>query len=284
MVEFKQLDQLLQSMNNYRPIDRQQVKALDQEARIEHVWSSNAIEGSTLDKYETASILNRGMTVHGEAVKDVLAAIDLNEAYDYMMDLASRKQRLTQSIIRDLNRLSIAKTHPEWAGVYRIESVWPNGLETEPYLEPFEIPSAMGDLVDWANENQDKFHPVQYAANLHFKFVAIHPFRDGNGRTARLLMNLALTEAGYPVVNIFPDAKSRTQYMEVLAESRRKDDPAAFEQLIAEYTKKTLTKRIKVLQLNEQNIKQARKETNLPKNFGRKATEQGTDLLPKSDR
>lgn len=87
-------------MNQYRPLDK--------DTRIEHVWSSNAIEGSTLNKYETASILNKGMTVHGELVKDVLAAIDLN-------------------------RLSIAKTHPDWADVYRVVEVWPNGLETEPY-------------------------------------------------------------------------------------------------------------------------------------------------------
>lgn len=112
-------------MNQYRPLDK--------DTRIEHVWSSNAIEGSTLNKYETASILTSGMTVHGELVKDVLAAIDLNKAYDYMIDLASRKQPLTQSIIRDLNRLSIAKAYLDWAGVYRVVEVWPNGLETEPY-------------------------------------------------------------------------------------------------------------------------------------------------------
>lgn len=79
-------------MNSYRPLDKEQVRALEQDTRIEHVWSSNVIKGSTLNKYETASILNKGMTVYGESVKDVLAAIDLNEAYDYMMDLASRKQ------------------------------------------------------------------------------------------------------------------------------------------------------------------------------------------------
>ena len=150
-------------MNSYRPLDKEQVRALEQDTRIEHVWSSNVIKGSTLNKYETVSSLNKGMTVHGESVKDVLAAIDLNEAYDYMMDLASRKQPLNQSIIRDLNRLSIAKTHPDWAGVYR---------------EPFEIEAAMGDLVDWANENRDRLHRVQYAADLYLKFVSIHPFRD----------------------------------------------------------------------------------------------------------
>lgn len=147
------------------------------------------------------------MTIHGEPVKDILAAIDLNEAYDYMMDLATRRQPLTQSIIRDLNRLSIAKTHP-----------------------------------------------IQYAADLHWKFVAIHLFRDGNGRTARLLLNLALTESGYPVINVSPDEKSRNTYMEVLAESRRENKPKIFENLIGEYAENVL---------NEHNIEQAKKETNL---------------------
>lgn len=262
----KRLTELLNQINNYHPsLDQEQIEALNLDTRIEHVWSSNAIEGSTLNKYETASILNKGMTVHGEPVKDVLAAIDLNEAYDYMMDLASRKQPLTQSIIRDLNRLSIAKTHPDWAGVYRVVEAWPNGLETEPYLEPFEIEAAMGDLVDWANKNRDHLHPVQYAADLHLKFVSIHPFRDGNGRTARLLMNLALTEAGYPVINVFPDEKSRNEYMDVLATSRREKKPQLFEDLIGKYAEKTLLKRIKILQLNEHNIEQAKKETNLSK-------------------
>ena len=121
----------------------------------------------------------------------------------------------------------------------------------------------MGDLVDWANENKDKLHPVQYAADLHLKFVSIHPFRDGNGRTARLLMNLALTEVGYPVVNVFPDEKLRNRYMDVLAKARRDNNAKIFEDLIAEYTEAALTKRIKILQLNEHNIEQARKETNL---------------------
>jgi Fic family protein len=178
------LNRLLAEMNEYRPLDEKQVRELNRNVRIEHVWSSNAIEGSSLDQYETASILNNGITIHGESVKDVLAAIDLNQAYEYMMDLAVKKQKLTQSIIRDLNRLSLAKPHPEWGGIYRAISVRPKGLEAEPYLAPFEIPSSMQELVDCANSAAENMHPVKYAADLHFKFVAIHPFRDGNGRTA----------------------------------------------------------------------------------------------------
>ncbi|WP_256978269.1 Fic family protein [Lactobacillus taiwanensis] len=121
---------------------------------------------------------------------------------------------------------------------------------------------AMGDLVDWAN-NKDKIHPVKYAADLYFKFVSIHPFRDGNCRTARLLMNLALIEAGYPAVNVFSDEKSRNKYMDVLAKSRRENDPEIFENLIGEYAKKAVKNHIKILELNEHNIEQARKEINL---------------------
>jgi Fic family protein len=244
------LNRLLAEMNEYRPLDEKQVRELNRNVRIEHVWSSNAIEGSSLDQYETASILNNGITIHGESVKDVLAAIDLNQAYEYMMDLAVKKQKLTQSIIRDLNRLSLAKPHPEWGGIYRAISVRPKGLEAEPYLAPFEIPSSMQELVDCANSAAENMHPVKYAADLHFKFVAIHPFRDGNGRTARLLMNLSLTEAGYPVVNVFPDKKSRNEYMSALAESRRQNNPVSFENLIARYTERTLQKRIEILRLN----------------------------------
>nr|WP_285816799.1 Fic family protein [Lactobacillus taiwanensis] len=120
----------------------------------------------------------------------------------------------------------------------------------------------MRDLVDWTN-NKDKIYPVKYAADLYFKFVSIHPFRDGNCRTARLLMNLALTEAGYLVVNVFPDKKSRNKYMDVLAKSRRENDPEIFENLIGEYAKKALKNHIKILELNEHNIEQARKEINL---------------------
>lgn len=78
----------------------------------------------------------------------------------------------------------------------------------------------MQQLQAWSNEVQDKLHPVQYATDLHQKFVTIHPFKDGNGRTARLLMNLVLTENGYPVVNVNPSKPAREQYMKALAVSQ----------------------------------------------------------------
>lgn len=81
--------------------------------------------------------------------------------------------------------------------------------------------------------------------------MSIHPFVDGNGRTARLLMNFALSEAGYPVVSIMPDKKSRNEYMEALATSRATGNLVPFEELVADYTISTLKKRINILRQNE---------------------------------
>ena len=261
----RRITALKTEMDRFRPLSQQQVRQLEKETRIEHVWSSNAIEGNRLDRFETASILNTGVTVHGASVKDILETLDLNEAYEYMMSLASKKEPLTQTTIRDLNRIVTLQTTSDKseAGVYRAVSVWPNGLENHPYVSPINIRPSMDQLIEWANKNQGKLHPVIYAADLHLRFVAIHPFIDGNGRTARLLMNLALAQSGYPVINVQPDRQERYAYMDRL-ERARSGDAQAFEQLIANYVEAELKRRIETLKLNEKNIREAENEKRLP--------------------
>lgn len=282
-MNIKEIEKLRNDMEKYRPLDVDQIRALNKDIRVEHIWSSNAIEGSKIDKYETEAIIDKGITIHSESIGDVLSTIDLNEAYDYMLDLASHKQPLTQTAIRDLNRLALAKTHPEWGGEYRTLEVHPAKTDFNPYSEPFDIRPEMDELIEWSKTAQKKLHPVQYAADLHYKFVTIHPFRDGNGRTARLLMSLALAESGYPVVNIMPDKESREKYMEVLLESQKENDPTKFEDLVGDYTKRTLEKRIKILQLNEENKREAQTDTNLNKQkrlkeqYKRHLNQQGLD-------
>lgn len=256
---------LKQQIDQHRPLPKSVVDRLNQDIKVEHVWSSNAIEGNTLTKYETASIINHGMTIDGKSVRETLEAVDLTKAYDYMMDLVSQKQPLTETIIRDLNRLVTLNTaeSTELAGVYRVTEAWPSGFEKEPYCPPFDIRPQMQDLIRWSNQHQAQLHPVIYAADLHYRFVSIHPFSDGNGRTARLLMNLALTQAGYPVVNLQPDQASRSKYIEILANARRDQDPTNFETLISQNVLSTLQKRLKVIRLYDQNRLQARQQTNL---------------------
>lgn len=264
-MDTNKLTELRKEIDKYRPLDSDQIRALNKDIRVEHIWSSNAIEGSKIDKFETEAIINKGITIHGESIGDVLSTIDLNEAYDYMLDLASHKQPLSQTTIRDLNRFTLAKTHPEWGGEYRVLEVHPAKTDFNPYTEPFDIRPEMDNLIEWSRKAQKEMHPVKYAADLHYKFVTIHPFRDGNGRTARLLMSLALTENGYPVVNIMPDKESREEYMETLLDSQKRHDPTAFEDLVGKYTERTLKKRIQILQLNEKNKEEAREETRFSK-------------------
>lgn len=98
MADFAKLTELKNKIDTYRPLPKYEQELLDADVKIDHVWSSNAIEGSTLTRNETESILKKGLTIHGKSVAEVLDTLDLSEAYDYMMDLASQAQTLTQLI------------------------------------------------------------------------------------------------------------------------------------------------------------------------------------------
>ena len=228
------VNQKLEKLSLLKPSTKTEVRRLAKEAKLEHVWSSNALEGNSLTLEETSSIINDGITV-GKSVKETLEAINLSQAYDYMLLLAEDKQELTESVTKKLNRLvmfNTAKTH-ELAGTYRKGKAWPKGYEDQPYVNPIAIADKMKQLINWSKENKERLHPVIYAADLHQKFVSIHPFSDGNGRTARLLMNLVLIRANYPVINISP--KARQEYMTALAESRENGKVKIFEKFIIRY-------------------------------------------------
>lgn len=228
------VDQKLKKLSLLKPLTKAKVRRLARQAKLEHVWSSNALEGNSLTLEETSSTINDGITV-GKSVKETLETINLSQAYDYMLLLAEDKQELTETVIKKLNRLvmfNTVQTH-ELAGTYRKTKAWPKGYEDQPYVNPTAIADNMKQLINWSKENKERLHPVIYAADLHQKFVSIHPFTDGNGRTARLLMNLALIQANYPVINISPTA--RQGYMTALAESRKNGKVEIFEKFITEY-------------------------------------------------
>lgn len=228
------VDQKLEKLSLLKPLTEDKARRLAKKAKLEHVWSSNALESNSLTLDQTASIINDGITV-GKSVRETLEAINLSQAYDYMLMLAESKQELTESVIKKLNRLvmfNTAQTH-ELAGTYRKGKAWPKGYEDQPYVNPTAIADNMKQLINWSKENKERLHPVIYAADLHQKFVSIQPFTDGNGRTVRLLMNLALIQANYPVININPTA--RQEYMTALAESRENSKVEIFEKFITEY-------------------------------------------------
>jgi Fic family protein len=167
------------------------------------------------------------------------------------------KQRLTVDIIKEINILVrkadeyrvIDSQDP--TGEYRVVAVYPYGVEGVKYADPHDIPAEMEKLTEWNADARISLHPVLYAALLHLKFVTIHPYTNGNGRTARLLMEFALTSNSYPITNIQSDKETRLAYIEALASSQRENEPSYFVSFVCGRVEKELDFRIETLKMNE---------------------------------
>ncbi|MDT2620874.1 Fic family protein [Lactococcus petauri] len=261
-MEFNEIDRLKTEMDNYRPLSLTEVKEIERQKKMDHIWSSSAIEGNTLTKYETISFLETGLTVSGKPIKDYLEILDLNEAFDFVKELSTQDIQYTLVDIMDINRIATLKTSTSLgeAGKLRRIDVWPNGFPEEKYVSPSKIEDEMKAFLKWYNEDKT-LHPVEKAALTHFKLVSIHPFIDGNGRTSRLLMNMELMKHGYPIINIQPDKESRQAYMEALQVGRNTNDTTKFVKLVSEYVKSELSERIEILKFNQKEDQKLEKKS-----------------------
>nr|WP_314463113.1 Fic family protein [uncultured Clostridium sp.] len=233
------LNELLQKADSYkkritsaRPLAREELNSLDDYFRVGFTYTSNALEGNTLTISETKILLEDGLTVAGRPLKDCYEAVGHGSAYDFMLDLARQQDMIiTEDHIKKLHRLFYQKVDSDQAGQYRTIQVYISGTEYVP-PSPGEVPGLMKHLADQIQSSRSSLHPIELAAIAHKRLVDIHPFIDGNGRTARLLMNLILVNTGYGVVSIPPIW--RNDYINALSASRRLNDMEPFTTLIAE--------------------------------------------------
>lgn len=213
--KLEQIDKLKAWLDEFRPFDPTIVAELKKLYDVRFTYNSNAIEGNTLTQSETELVLTKGITVGGKTLDEHLEVIGHKEAINYIEILAQKATEINQGEIKQIHNLILRKIHPEEAGSYRTLDVMAAGTN---YLYPphYLLSQLMGDFVSWLNsEAALSLHPVEYASIAHYRFVSIHPFRDGNGRTARLLMNLLLIRAGYPIVVI--NNQIRNDYINALA-------------------------------------------------------------------
>lgn len=215
---FQNLTSKKQVLDKYRPLPQELEKNLDDWFRIELTYTSNAIEGNTLNRQETAQIVEKGLTVEGKTLREHLEAKNTAEAYDFIKTLINKK-KIAESEILDIHRIVLQKIDDHNAGKYRDIAVRIAGSEVI-LPNPMKVPELMNEFVVWLN--QAKEHPVKIALEAHFKFVSIHPFTDGNGRTARLLMNLILLKNGY--IPIFIKKEERRKYISALEKGQLTDD------------------------------------------------------------
>lgn len=212
-------DKLQEKIRAHRPLDAYEMKQLKEYFRIGLTYTSNALEGNSLTETETKVVLEDGITIGGKPLKDHFEAVGHSEAFDLLYRLAEH-QDITEDGILALHRLFYYRIDSQSAGKYRERNVIITGTDFNPPA-PADVPPAMQEFLRKLPSLR-QLHVVEYAAMLHLNLVTIHPFIDGSGRAARLLMNLALLQAGYPITIIPPII--RADYISALRESNKGDD------------------------------------------------------------
>ena len=212
-----------------RPLPPAAVRWLRERLTLEWIYNSNAIEGNTLTLHETRLILETGLTIGGKSLREHFEVLNHRQAIDYVESLVAAgarqpgrgERRVTPAEVRQIHRLVLARIDDGEAGQYRKLPVHIAGAGHRP-PEAWQVPQLVSDWSDWLAGPALALQPVVRAALAHHRLVAIHPFADGNGRTARLVMNLLLMADGYPPVVI--EKAQRRQYYRVLARADGGDD------------------------------------------------------------
>lgn len=211
--------------------------------RIKNIYHSNAIEGNSLDVGETRLVVEQGLTLTGKPLKDQAEAKNLSAALDFLEELAGNPERpITESDVRQIHFLVLTGIDGANAGKYRTVPVEIGGSQFKP-AGPESVSSEMKRFGDWLQEASvpgTAFAPeeaILAASAAHTWFVTVHPFIDGNGRVARLLMNLMLMRFGFPIAVISRD--DRLRYYDAL-EISQASDLTAFVALVCECLEESL--------------------------------------------
>ena len=181
--------------------------SLEHKLEIELTHGSTAIEGNTLTLRETQLLIDEGIAPSGsKRLREIYETVNHHKAVLMMREWVREGRSCEEAHMGHLRQMVMEKIDDERAGRYRVDRVMVTGAPQQP-LRPALVPEAMRQLFAWIGTCD--LQPVLLAGEAHYRFVKIHPFYDGNGRTARLLMNWLLLDAGYPLTVIPAEARSR---------------------------------------------------------------------------
>lgn len=215
----QRLDNLHLEIGKFRQegeLDQLSKEKLRDHFRTQHIFHSAGIEGNRLTLQETMLVLKEGITITEKSIQDTIEVKNLGLAFDFFYELAQQDTPISENYLKQIHQLVVGNDPYLNAGNYRNVGVVITGSEHTP-PEPFEVPFKMQELMDWLHENFDQENPIVLAAVAHHEMAKIHPFADGNGRTARLLLNLILMKKGYPICSI--KRTERPRYYEAMSEA-----------------------------------------------------------------
>ncbi|MBI5472206.1 MAG: Fic family protein [Ignavibacteriae bacterium] len=240
------IDALRNELNQYRPLPAAQLEKLERALFVEYTYESNRIEGSTLTLQETALVIEKGITVSGKSLREHLEAINHYEAIGFVKSIAENNEPFNERTLKDIHALVLRGIDAENAGKYRAVNVRIAGSRHIP-ADAVNVQERMDEYFGFYEEQKNVLHPVLLSAHLHEKLVTIHPFIDGNGRTARLVMNLVLLRSGYTLVNIAGDNESRLRYYNALDKCQVENRCEEFLQLVVEAEMKSIVSYIGIV-------------------------------------
>lgn len=246
-IDFSKLDKLKSKLDDHRPLSTLILKNLHEDLLLKWTYNSNAIEGNTLTLQETKVALE-GITVGGKSLREHFEALNHKEAILFIEKLAQTNEILNEYSIKSIHALILKNIDEQNAGKYRDINVLISGAEHKP-PQSIEISSKMHKFITWYQDNYKNLHPVELAARVHIEFVGIHPFVDGNGRTARLLMNLELIKKGFPPAII--KIENRLEYYQALDLAHTKKEYSPFMKLMCKVVEESFEPYFFVLGLNK---------------------------------
>ena len=256
----EEIDRLKEELDALRPLPPDVLGQIEQKLRIESNYHSNAVEGNSLTLGETRSLILHGLTASGKPMRDHLDIEGHDEAVKAMEGAVKRNELLNEVFIRNLHKVLLKEPYendsitPDGQPVKRRIAIGeyktqPNNVRTSTgeiyyFTPPDQVKPAMGDLIDWYRRQEDEGeHPIIIAATFHYRFTRIHPFDDGNGRMARLLMNMILIKHGYTVAVV--PVEQRDQYIGMLEQADKTEDLVEFIAYVAHCCKYTLNLHLK---------------------------------------
>ena len=215
----ERLDKKKSIIDRLRPLPNIVIQSITEALTIEWTHHSTGIEGNSLTLQETKVVLEEGMTIKGKSLREHFEVVNHHEAIDFIIKLAKIGYKINERDILDTHSLVLEKIQKEWAGRYRTSGVRIGGANFVP-PNALKVSDLIQELMDWVNATED-LHPLVRATVFHHRFVYIHPFFDGNGRTVRLLFNLLLMKDGYPPAVILKN--DRKKYYDALNKANKGD-------------------------------------------------------------
>ena len=217
----KQLERIHEKkreLDKKRPIPTYVLKSIKDSLSIEWTYNSNSIEGNTLTLQETKMVIEDGFTIKGKSLREHFEVVNHQEAIEFVESLASDKYILNKLDVLSVHHLVLQKIEKDFAGKYRTSGVRISGANFVP-PNALKVDEFVSELIDFANDSEVDI--LIRSAIFHHRFVWIHPFFDGNGRTARLLLNLLLMKSGFPPAIILKN--DRKKYYDALNQANNHD-------------------------------------------------------------